>query len=515
MLLLLALSGAREAAAQDEPAPVAPPAAEASPGAGEAPPLDASAPEPGPEDAAGEPARPSEEPDAPPIDSEASPASPEPPPAPGEDAPSEDATGDPLLADAPLPETMPTSDALSASPLPDAAAVQAVVTTGEVAFEARAFEDDDDPSTRDFGIGLFSRLELKAEHGAWSFVARGYARADARDEGRSLAVLERLFVGARWSWLELRAGVDLFDWSATEAFHPADILNARNLDGEFERYEKVGEPMASLGLRWDTGNVTAYYLPYRTFPILPSRRSRLDPFPREAAIGPYRVLGRDGELSDDRFAPQGALRLVQKLGATDLSLHLVHHMDRSQLEILVDPESFELDPLLRHVTQAGGTLQTVLEPFIFKLEVAYRKFAEPEADSPLAGLPDRDHLALAAGADYGWLWGDAESTLILEYQQLLLTSEARRRELSPFPHDVLLGYRLALSDPDDTVFNASVIADTHHVEQMFFNVSAERRLFGQLRASVALRFANDIQPWTTWHIPADYDHVRVSIARKF
>ena len=422
------------------------------------------------------------------------------------------AADDSLLATTPLPETV---DASAAPANPPEAEWMAMASGGEVALEARAFRPDHRASTKDFGIGLFSRLELKGEQKFLSFVARGYARADAEDQGRSLAVVERLFVDLKSSWLDLRVGADLFDWSATEAFHPADIINARNLDGEFERYEKIGEPMAALSLRWDTGSVSAYYFPYRSFPILPSRASRLNPFPEGATVGPFRVLDRKGELSDSRFAAQGALRLVQKLGTTDLSLHVVHQTDRSELEILVDPNSPELHPLLRHVTQFGGTVQTVLEPFVFKLEAAYRRFSQPRFDSALSALPNRDHLEVAAGVDYGWLWGSTDSTLYLESQQFLLTNEPRRQELSAFPHDVLLGYRLAVNDPSDTIFNASAIADTRQPQQMFFSFGADRRIWGGFRLNVAVRFATGIQQWTSLHIPVDYDHVRVSLARKF
>ena len=68
----------------------------------------------------------------------------------------------------------------------------------------------------------------------------------------------------------------MVNWTATEAFHPADVINSRYLDSNVENFEKLGEAMVSF--KWDVGdgNLTGYFIPFVMDPIMPSRRSRLN-----------------------------------------------------------------------------------------------------------------------------------------------------------------------------------------------------------------------------------------------
>ena len=90
-------------------------------------------------------------------------------------------------------------------------------------------------------------MEASLKHKPFKQKARLYGRIDQQDSGRTVLVVEELWLEWKTSDLRVRVGADLLNWSATEAFHPADIMNARNLDSDVESYEKVGEPMVSRG----------------------------------------------------------------------------------------------------------------------------------------------------------------------------------------------------------------------------------------------------------------------------
>ncbi len=390
-------------------------------------------------------------------------------------------------------------------------------TSGEVAFEGRAFVVPDHRSdTRDWGAGIFGRLSLAGGDDHFAVKARGYGRADSQDPGRSLAVLEELWAEARSASFALRVGFDVLNWSATEAFHPADVVNARNFDSDFERYEKIGEPMAALSYRWETGNVTAYWFPHHSFPIFPSPASRLNPFPQGIPLGGTWILGRDGHLTGDRLGLQGALRLSQKIGSADVSLHAISHMDHTQPELVFDPATKDLHPLLRYVTQVGGTYQQVLEPFVLKLEAAYRKFSNPAGDDPrLAALPNRDHFEIAAGIEYGWLWGRAESTLILEGQSFFGAPEGVLRSTSLLWRDALVGYRLALGDTASTTFTFFGIVDVDDPTQFFLLGSVERRVIADVQLGLAVRTAFGLDDVSSHFVPKKADYVQLRLTRYF
>lgn len=387
---------------------------------------------------------------------------------------------------------------------------------GEVSLESRAFLPDDRESTQDLNVGLFARAGLEWGAAGWAFGARMYARSDSADQGRSLVVLEELWLQAGAEHVVARAGVDIFNWSATEAFHPADIINARNFDSDVERYEKIGEPFLSVEGRWPRGSVAAYYLPYVGRPFLPSRASRLNGLPEALSIAEFASLDAGGAPSSERFMHQGALRVRQTIGDADLSLHVVRHVDRSQPELLVNPADGTATPLMRTVTQVGGAYQQVIEPVIVKMELGYRFFVDPDDRFPeLLTLPDRDHLQLALGVEYSWAWGGSESSLILEGQSIFFAEPWLRRQLHIFQRDVLIGYRLALDDPGATTFSLSAIADVEIFDELLVNASVERRLWKDWTISAVVRGVAGTRGASALVLPADSDHLRLSLTRYF
>ncbi len=239
---------------------------------------------------------------------------------------------------------------------------------GEVQLFLRGFSNDQDPRTKDLGWGIFSRLEANVRHKPFKARARVFGRLDAEDGERSIVVVEELWGQAKFWGFELRVGADLLNWTATEAFHPADIINARNLDSDVENYEKLGEPMVALSHDLFDGEITAYFMPYFSTAIAPSTQSRLSFAPPGVVVGePLRLLS-NGNFSDRNFGVQAALHATQKLGDGDLSLHVVHHMDRSQPEFVFDRRTVQVRPLFRKVTQFGGTYAHILDRIIVKLE---------------------------------------------------------------------------------------------------------------------------------------------------
>jgi len=119
---------------------------------------------------------------------------------------------------------------------------------GEIAVEARQFTGSAVPGTEDKGLALFGRFEGSYRQSEWEARVRGFGRADYYDPKRNIAAAEEAFVQYRKGDWRVRLGADIVNWSATEAFHPADTLNARNFDSDIESFEKIGEPM--LAVQW-------------------------------------------------------------------------------------------------------------------------------------------------------------------------------------------------------------------------------------------------------------------------
>ena len=204
-----------------------------------------------------------------------------------------------------------------------------IKSRGEIATVLRAFSPDDDARTDDVDFALTTLLDVKAKQGPFRQAFRAFARTALVEEERSIAFVQDAWIGYRDSRLELKAGVEILNWTAAEAFHPADIINSRNLDSNIENAEKLGEPLVSARVRFGTGGLTLYYLPARLAPVLPGPQSRLN-LAQGQAVGSVKWLNRDGSVSESPFEHQWASRLDQTFGALDIAVHYVDHNDRNQ-----------------------------------------------------------------------------------------------------------------------------------------------------------------------------------------
>ena len=104
-------------------------------------------------------------------------------------------------------------------------------------------------STVDQALGLFGRLQIDHKSKPFRERLRLYGRLDREDLERTILVVEEAWVEWKAKPFRVRAGFDLLNWTATEAFHPSDILNSRNLDSSIQNYDKLGEPMVSLSYK--------------------------------------------------------------------------------------------------------------------------------------------------------------------------------------------------------------------------------------------------------------------------
>ncbi|MEM7674857.1 MAG: hypothetical protein AAF449_02515 [Myxococcota bacterium] len=405
---------------------------------------------------------------------------------------------------------------------------------GQVTLEGRAFLDDDNSQTVDEGLGMLGRVELSHRHKPFREKARIYGRLDSRDSNRTILIVEELWAEVKLGDFRLRVGADLQNWSATEAFHPADIINARNLDSDVEDYEKLGEPMVRLSYQLGTGTISAFFFPYYTRTVFPAPSSRLSFIPPDVPTGAFLFMDANGNLTERNFGPQGAIRFTQSFRGIDIGLHVVHHLDRLQPEVLFDPQVGLPRPLFRTVTQIGGTYQHVLGPVIAKLEAGYRIFAAPDDNmTPLGEVQDRDHLQIAGGFEYGFFIGDAELTFILEGQSYFLGDEiveafggeekdinygALRRSLGVFQQDGLFGFRLSFNGILARELRGNAVLDLQDLNQVLVNITYSQRFWTNWGLSLGLRMVFGPQNSALtggFAVPTESDHVRLFLTRYF
>jgi len=318
--------------------------------------------------------------------------------------------------------------------------------------------------------------------------------------------------------------MDIVNWTALEAFHPVDVINARNLDSDLENLEKIGEPMAALQVQpFENTSVTAMFMPVYMETLFPSPRSRLNFGPPGTDLrNARRLLDRNGALTDRDFGPQGAVQVRQVIKSADLTLHVLENMDRLEPIVLVDPATGNISLLFQTVQQIGGTYQQVFGPLIAKLEGAYRRFIPPnESVVALIGpLPNQTHGIVAAGLEYGLSHANgSQSTFLLEGETVLGLSEPERRALTPFQRDVCAVFRFARNDEASKEVLLATIVDLDQWGEYLVSGTYRQRIGETWTINVGLRIyqAQAVPPLqaTGLELLRNADHVRFSLMRYF
>ncbi len=376
---------------------------------------------------------------------------------------------------------------------------------GQVSFQFREFENDNDENTEDTGMLVFSRVEAKYTGGPFEHSFRGFARVDNKDSDRDFMAIEEFNFSMRFgegeSW-KILAGYKLFNWTATEAFHPADVINSRNYDSDLEYFEKLGELTLELNKEFDWGDVSFFYWPRFENPQFPGAHSRLG-FGTDIS----RPQVMDGEEAQDgQWTAQGGVRLRYLMDDGDLSLHAIHHVDRNMpltgtINYGVNPltgATVPLDvnrlttsptPYYFKKTQVGGTLQYALSSFLLKFEGAYRIFQDAKEIYTASGLQKPvDHGDVAFGLEYNLPeWSMGETSLFFEAGGILGADKDTRAQLSIFQRDVLTGFRHSFNDVMGREILLMWIHDIERANENLITFTYKQRLDDLWNISTGLR----------------------------
>ena len=350
------------------------------------------------------------------------------------------------------------------------------------------FAPDDNAATEDDQLAFDTRVDVKYRGPKLNAVARVLARFDTVRDEIPLVIPEEAYVGYNAA-IRVRAGYQLLDWTATEIFHPADVVNSRNLDNSLDVQEKLGEPMVSIGVPLGNGRLTAHYMPFRIAPVAPSAASRYSPAPG-VEVGDPLWVGYDGAITESTTAPQWAARVTQAFRGTDVAVHVVQHSDRHQPVFVVDPETNVLRPLLYPVIQVGGSLVRVGDSWAFKVEVAHRMFTEPRPDLAMMVPAIPNHTQTAVGIEYGWGGVGHESSIALEAQVLFGLTAEQRAQAHIFQRDALIAYRRAWNDGRGRELSLAFIIDLERAQEYFGAFRYKQRIGESWSGAVAARFVH-------------------------
>lgn len=375
-----------------------------------------------------------------------------------------------------------------------------VDVTGNVEVQARTFWNDaqatgQDDRTLHGAVAATMEIRWHNESGNQRAAFVPYVRRDAVDDDRSLADLREAYWALEGDDYELLVGVNTVFWGVTESVHLVDIINQTDFAGDIDGEDKLGQPMVSLMLQRDWGEITAFAMPYfreRTFTGVDGR------FRPPLPVDTDRTLF---ESSDKERNVDLALRYSHYFGDFDIGLNVFTGTSREP-RLLPADDGQSLLPVYDQITQFGVDLQYTRDAWLWKLEAVARDGATHSFAAAVGGFEYTRYQVAESSIDVG---------LLLEYQY------DGRNAFEPVTindNDVFVGTRLAFNDVQDTAVLAGFSYDVDTGEA-FVNIEAERRFgddwFGELRVRA---FSGAAQGESTYFLQQD-DYLQLSISRYF
>jgi hypothetical protein len=375
-----------------------------------------------------------------------------------------------------------------------------VDVSGSIELQVRAFWNDpawigqDDQALQGTLVST-TEFRWRSEEGNQRASLIPYLRWDATDSDRSLVDLHEAYWAYEGRDYEILVGSNTVFWGVTESVHLVDIINQTDFAGDIDGEDKLGQPMVSLALQRDWGEISAFVMPYfseRTFAGVDGRfRPQL---PIDTDRAQYESSSRESHVDF-------ALRYSHYFGDVDIGLYAFSGTSREPRFVAAD-DGQSLLPVYDLIDQVGLDLQYTSEAWLWKLEAIARDGYVSTFAAAVGGFEYTFYQVSESSADIG---------LLLEYQY------DGRNELEPITiadNDVFLGTRFALNDVQDTAVLAGVSYDVRTGET-FVNIEAERRFgedwFVELRVRA---FSGAEQRDATYWLQQD-DYAQLSIARFF
>jgi hypothetical protein len=386
--------------------------------------------------------------------------------------------------------------ALSISP----ARGEEVDISGSIELQARAFWDDpawvgqDDQALQG---ALVSTTELRWRNADGN--QRGslisYLRWDPSDDERSLVDFKEAYWALEGDDYELLIGANTVFWGVTESVHLVDIINQTDFAGDIDGEDKLGQPMVSLALQRDWGEISAFVMPYfreRTFTGVDGR------FRPPVTVDTDNALY---ESSNEEKHVDFALRYSHYFGDVDIGLNVFSGTSREP-RFIPAADGQSLLPVYDQIDQFGVDLQYTRDAWLWKLEAIARDGYSDSFAAAVGGFEYTLYQVRESSADIG---------LLLEYQY---DGRDASEPVTIADNDVFVAARLAFNDINDTAVLAGMSYDTDTGET-FVNVEAERRFGDDWFVELRLRvFSGAEQGDTTFWLQQD-DYVQLSVTRYF
>lgn len=375
---------------------------------------------------------------------------------------------------------------------------------GNLDFESRFYQNDDNPDTNDTQLSSKALLQSEYEKGRYQAKFGFFAREAFLDHERDFFALTETNLGFYAGNWVFSAGFHIYNWKVLEIFSPVDTLNALNYDNTGEA-ERIGLPSVSITCEFDQSLAQFIYIPA----VAPSH------FTQERNRQGLQVELEDPEMVTGNFETSGSPNLFQfifrwqkNFDNIEARAYYAQMYDTFRPLILIDiPQTFttdlnalEITPYYFPSAKTALALQGSAGEWILKFEGSHVDYQDykmatflPPAQS--LQLEQLDHTATAAGAEKTFYFDNNHSgTLYLEYIHIFAREEDRLATLGAFTRDAALGYRHSFNDFKRNEFNMALLQDTLDGDERLLALGHEFRPAPAWKLSLDIVFIDAPKP---------------------
>ncbi len=185
-----------------------------------------------------------------------------------------------------------------------------------------------------------------------------YLRWDANDDERNLVDFKEAYWAYEGDDYELLVGANTVFWGVTESVHLVDIINQTDFAGDIDGEDKLGQPMISLALQRDWGEISAFVMPYFRERTFSGVDGRFRPFVPADTDSPEKHVDL-------------AVRYSHYIGDVDIGLHAFAGTNREP-RFVPAADGQSLLPVYDQIDQIGVDLQYTRDAWLWKLEAIAR-----------------------------------------------------------------------------------------------------------------------------------------------
>ncbi len=390
----------------------------------------------------------------------------------------------------------------------------------DLGLDTRAFSKVDKNYQEDYNFTFNSLLSYKFKNDSLKILLESYVQADPVDTDRTFLIPKDFWIAHDDGTNIFKAGFQIINLSATEAFHPVDVINSRFLDSNLQKPSKIGEPMVSYKrLFGESSSFKIMYMPYFVEPFLATENSAYGP---GVDFDEIEVFDTPSTFEGTNQLHQGALQFNTNVNGTDLSLTYINHIDRDLPSFIprgsktVDGETVAIvDALYFRKQQIGLTTQSVIFDWLLKTEMAFVDWEQSLSTISILSRDDYAPVAISLETTQS-LSSGSEITYIIENQYVFGLDDAVKTYIF-FQNDLLLGLRYAFNDVSGKEIFLSVINDLEYGKQFFFNLNYSQRISNSWKFETGLHFVDALR--SNNYIGLDFidssDHVYFNLKKYF